>query len=548
METKYSSEQLKKLIEDALECDINDKQSVRNNISEMIEQINVYHQELYYQNAELSQTISQLEIMKEKYHALFSDAPVGYVVFDRNDNIHEANNTFCHMMHLPSKEVFHYKITNFINPFDQDKFYFMKNHVLDEDKQEIVEIQMKSRDSVYDVSVICKPFHSRMQVGSVNETTNFICCAIMDITEMKKQQKRIIDMSYHDAMTGLYNRRFFTHISKEMSSNDVLPLSIATIDLDGLKIINDTLGHEYGDQAIMAVSAILRENAQSNFMLIRMGGDEIIALCPRTSKEEATRYLNLCEKMIYAENIEGIPISISYGVATRTSQKESVASISALSEDIMYSHKIVQSPRQKTYVVRQTITRLFEKHPKIQHHCERSSVLMYHFAKYLNLDKKSVLQAEKLGYIHDIGLIAIADPLIINDDDFDDEGRQEYQRHAQIGNRIIRSLFGYEDIATAVLYHHEQWDGRGYPYGLKEEDIPLLSRMMSLVDQFDRLYNYMCRPEGQRYSIEEVLTLLKPQRGTVFEPILYDKFVEFVTHDDDTIEQKSDFNINKVFE
>lgn len=544
MENKYSSDHLKKCIEEALNCDFNDAELVKNNISEVIEQVNVYHQELHFQNAELTQTVAQLEILKEKYHTLFSDAPVGYVVFDRNDNIHEANNTFCYMMHIPTEEAHHYKITQFILPHYQDNFYFMKNRVLDEREQEILELQLSSHDKVYDVSLNCKLFYQHNLFQNIDGDSNhLICCAIMDITEMKQQQKRIIDMSFHDSMTGLYNRRYYSHIARQMDDKNCLPLSIATIDLDGLKVFNDTLGHEYGDQAILSVCDILKENAKSNYVLIRMGGDEIIALCPNTSKEEATRYLSLCEKMIYSEDVGGVSISISYGVATKVKRSENFASVAALSEDIMYNRKIHQSPKQKNSVVRKTVTRLFEKHPKIKAHSRRVSIMLQEFARFMDMSEQFIESAGKFGYIHDVGLIAIADPVIVHDDDFTEEEKQEYQRHSQIGNRIIRSLFGHEDIATAVLYHHEHWDGSGYPYNLSGKDIPLLSRMISLIDKYD-WYCYRKETLEKNSSYEAAYHILSCDRGIIFEPELFDKFMEFLkqrpvnTYEEEEIEYK----------
>lgn len=526
MEKKYSSSELKQRIDEVLNNDSGDMQLVKDNINVALEQVNIYHQELHYQNAELMRTVEQLEILKEKYQTLFSDAPIGYVVFDRNDHIHEANNTFCQMMDIPVTQAHHFKLTQFILPHFQDQFYFMKNHVLNEKKEEVLEMQMRARTRLYDVSIIAKPFIHKQTVDDEKEI-DLICCAIMDITEMKQQQKRIIDMSYHDAMTGLYNRRFYAHITKELNDKSAMPITIATIDLDGLKIINDTLGHEYGDQAILSVTNILKENAQENFILIRMGGDEIIIVCPRTEKEDVSRYLSLCEKMIYTECVEGIPLSISYGIATKTKEKETITAIAALSEDIMYSRKILQSPKQKSYIVRKTITRLFEKHPKIKAHSCRVSTMNKEFAEYLELPINMIENAEKLGYLHDIGLIAISDPLIINDDNFNDEERQEYERHAQIGNRIIRSLFGYEDIATAVLYHHEHWDGSGYPYGLRGEDIPLLSKMIALIDRYD-WHHYASGDLAHELEYAKAYELLKPFKGTTFDPALFEKFMSFL--------------------
>lgn len=529
MKNRYSQRELEANIAKVLQSDVKDSQLLKESIEEIVETVNIYHQELTYQNEELMRTNMELSSLKDKYQLLFHEAPISYVLFNGNDWIVEANQTFCRRVGVVPSLINSHKITEYILPEHQDTFYFMKNRLMQGSEKEVIELQLyTSEKEICDVNVISKPFHCRTLYGEEKKETLY-CAIIHDITQIRNQQNEILKMSYHDAMTGLYNRRFYIKRIKELEDDlSNLPVSIASIDLDGLKIINDTLGHEYGDKAIMTICDILEKNVLKEWNLIRMGGDEICLLCPKTSKEKLSSFLQKIEVIVGEHEVQGIPLSVSYGVAARTSPYETLDIVAALSEDIMYSRKVLQSPQQKNMIVSMMLEKLFTSHPKIERHSLRVQELAIGFAKYLEMDEYFIDEIARFAYLHDIGMVGIDDYVIEKQKDFSDEEIKEFYRHPQIGNRIIRSMFGYEEIATAELYHHEWWNGRGYPYGLKGEDIPYMARFITIVDSYDWHKLELGYDESEGLTMEDIEAYYTDNKATRFDPEICDQFLAFM--------------------
>lgn len=519
-----TNEELRRKIDRVVSSNFTDTELLKQNIEEIVEQVNIYHQELVYQNQELLRANMELQMLKEKYQALFSDAPAGYVIYNQYDQIIEANTTFCVRAGVSPAYITKHKVNEFIAPIYQDAFYFMKNKLFDGSKREVMEAQIVGNDRIYEVSMISKKFNQAAYGGE-----DIICSILTDITEMKHQQDEILKMSYHDAMTGLYNRRYYFQVMEELNKSNQLPISMATIDLDGLKIINDTLGHEFGDQAILTVCDILKKGADENYILIRTGGDEIVALAPSTSEEKLKRYLRSCKMEIIHHTIEGIPLSISYGVASKNNLETNMQSVAALSEDLMYSTKILQSPKQKSMIVQTMARRLFDRQHYIREHSFRVAELAAEFGRYINLPDKKVKALEQLGYIHDIGMIAIGDVPLQLEEELSEREHMDILRHPQVGNRIVRSMFGFEEVATAILYHHENWDGSGYPYGISGEHIPYLARVISIVDNYD-WYIRVKEAKGETVTLEEMQEKYLKESTQKFDPILVTMFLSFMKY------------------
>lgn len=529
MKNKYSEAELKKNIEMVLHNDVQDTKLLRESIEEIVETVNIYHQELTYQNEELMRTNMELSWLRDKYQLLFHEAPISYVLFNTKDMIVEANQTFCKRAGICASVVMRHKITEFIHPEYQDTFYFMKSRILQGSEKETVELKMVSpRIGITDATMQSKPFYQKGYLDS-EEPEQLICATISDITELRSKQDEIIKMSYHDAMTGLYNRRYYQELIKKLEHDDSkLPISIASVDLDGLKIINDTLGHEYGDKAIMTICAILSRNVLKEWSLIRMGGDEIAVICPNTSKEKLASFLRKIEEIAGKYDIQGIPVSISYGVAAKTNPYETLDVVTALSEDIMYSQKVLQSPQQKSMVVTMMLEKLFVAHPRIERHSLRVQDMAIEFAKYLEMDEYFIDEIARFAYLHDIGMVGIDDLVIEKSKDFSVEELNEFHRHPQIGNRIIRSMFGYEEIATAELYHHEWWNGKGFPYGLSGEDIPYLARFLAIVDGYDWHKLELGYAEEEALSTADLYDYYERNKGRRFDPEITEQFLQYM--------------------
>ena len=161
-----------------------------------------------------------------------------------------------------------------------------------------------------------------------------------NITERRQAEERLRYLSFHDMMTGLYNRSFF---EEELSRLDVkrqLPLSIIIGDIDGLKLVNDTLGHQEGDSLIVAAAEIMKASCRTEDLVCRWGGDEFAILLPRTDNGDAKKICDRISKACAKTGVDQLPISISLGVATKSGQDQEIEDVLRSAEDMMYWNKL----------------------------------------------------------------------------------------------------------------------------------------------------------------------------------------------------------------
>ncbi len=144
----------------------------------------------------------------------------------------------------------------------------------------------------------------------------------------------------------------------------------------------------------------------------------------------------------------------------------------------------------------------------------------------MKLEKTELNKLKLLSAICDIGKIAVSEDIILKKGWLSKEEWEEIKRHPEIGFRIARTSPELSNIANDILYHHEFWNGNGYPHKLKGEDIPLLSRIIHIVDAYQAMTNE--RPYRGAMSKEEAIEQLRSRRGSQFDPILTDKFINMV--------------------
>ena len=160
-----------------------------------------------------------------------------------------------------------------------------------------------------------------------------------DITDRKKAEEKIRYLSFHDILTGLYNRAYFEEELKRLDTERQLPLTIVMGDIDGLKTVNDTHGHFKGDLCLKRIADILKEAFRKEDIISRWGGDEFITILPRTSSADAEKIVKRIQSLCKKGSIAEIPLSISFGISTKKSPKESANSVIKKAESRMYENK-----------------------------------------------------------------------------------------------------------------------------------------------------------------------------------------------------------------
>jgi diguanylate cyclase (GGDEF)-like protein len=293
-------------------------------------------------------------------------------------------------------------------------------------------------------------------------------------------------------------------------------------DVNGLKLINDTFGHQAGDRLLTRSADLLREHFRPKDVLCRWGGDEFIILLPQTEKQTA---LGICENILSScrSDKEAIALSISLGAATKEKEHANIQSVMKEAEDRMYRTKLLESTNTRFTLVSSLQSLMDEKTEETIGHALRMQEHVLQLGKKIGLSSRDMDRLKLLSSLHDIGKIAIPDNIVMKLDTLTPEEWEIMKKHSEIGYRIALSAPELSHIAEELLHHHEWWDGSGYPSGLKADDIPLLSRIVAIADSYDVMTHG--RPYKRALTREEAAKELKDCAGTHFDPHLIDVFL-----------------------
>lgn len=350
-----------------------------------------------------------------------------------------------------------------------------------------------------------------------------------DITERKKREERIKYLSYHDTLTGLYNRRYFVENRSKIDNADNLPLSIIFADINGLKMTNDIFGHAAGDSLIKKSSGIIKQSCRESDIVARVGGDEFIILLPKTEHAEVQKILARIRSSFSEEKVEAIKCSISIGADTKTSINQSIEEVIANAENVMYKDKTINRKAVNAGIIDTIIQTLHSRSPGEKQHSEDVSELCGAIGTALNLTDTEINKLKRAGYLHDIGKIVLDNETLI-EGAFEEDDIEKMRQHSIVGYRLLNIFDDTVDLAEYVYNHHERWDGKGYPGGIKGKEIPLISRIISVAETYERVLRREATKNPK--SKEKAIQVIKDGSGKQFDPMIAKLFVRMMESSD----------------
>jgi len=347
-----------------------------------------------------------------------------------------------------------------------------------------------------------------------------------DYSAKKQKLEQINYLSYHDQLTGLFNRKFYEEELMRLDIERNLPLSIIMGDINGLKLINDSFGHSMGDELLIKASQMIKMGCRGDEIIARLGSDEFIVLLPKTDSAEAEKIINRIKSVIACDKLGDIDISISFGFSTKREKKENMEEIFKKAEDHMYQEKLFESPNVKDRTINAILEKLHEKNVAEMKHAEKVSQLSESIGREIGLNEEKIEILKKLGLLHDIGEIALEKDIFEKEGELTENERKEINRHPEIGYRILSTIKDMTELAEYVLYHHEQWNGKGYPKGLKAEEIPIEARIVAIADAYEAMTSD--RSYRVALPIRVVIDELEKNAGVQFDPELVFIFIKKV--------------------
>lgn len=346
---------------------------------------------------------------------------------------------------------------------------------------------------------------------------------IFDVSDREKLREEILYLSYNDALTGIYNRRFMEEEIKRLDFAEQLPIAVIMGDVNGLKLANDVFGHEQGDKLLKKIADILKNNCREMDIVARWGGDEFLMLLPRTTLEIAERTIENIEKCCIKKSKGTLQLSIGLGCAVK-SKNENIRSVIQEAEERMYHQKLLMGKTFTNSMIDIIFRTLNEKKLETKEHSDRVKSYCKVVGNSLKLSEKEIQELSLLAEIHDIGMVGIKQSLLEKADPLLPEEWEEITRHPEIGYRIAQCTPRFAVVAEYILAHHEHWNGNGYPRGLKEENIPFLGRIFAVIDAYDAMIND--RVYRKAMSKSEALKELKKNAGRQFDPNIVDAFIK----------------------
>lgn len=378
--------------------------------------------------------------------------------------------------------------------------------------------------------------------------------ALMSVGYLRNKMMAI--RANRDELTGLYNHGYLQEYLKnqmQVAERYGRPLSVIMLDLDHFKFINDAHGHSVGDVALKTVAQKLSETVRATDILARYGGEEFVVVCPETDLTQAVAAAERLRKAIEDTPVQFkknkakdssttayLNITISAGVAcypadgnsspelleaADTALKEAKRTrntVVSYSEIAHHMHTTVPNTIEaflrdsSISTIRPLIAAIEKRDPHTVRHGEKTAEYAVAIAREMGFSTYDIALICKASLLHDVGMISVPDHILMKPDSLTEDEMEIIKQHPKVGAEILSQSPQLAQIANIVLYHHERWDGQGYPNGLEGEEIPIMARVVNVAGSIDS----MTSPRSYRtpLSLPEARDELRAQAGKQFDP------------------------------
>ncbi|PUU94196.1 HD domain-containing phosphohydrolase [Halanaerobium sp.] len=464
--------------------------------------------------------------LRQYYAELIENLPVGVMIEDQNGRILKVNKTMEKISGYAREELIKRTVFETVVPDNQEQV--ARKNIEKILNGELMIHELPSASGSGEERFI------RLQERKITLPNNEVGIISIqsDITDKIKSEEKIKYASYHDSLTDLYNRSYLENKIQNLNQENRFPVALIMADLNGLKLVNDTYGHNEGDKLLKKMAAILKDSCRDSDLIARWGGDEFVILLPEIDSEAVKKIIERINKKIadtFLEFEDGsrLPLSAALGFGVKKHYFEDVFEILDEAESKMYKNKLTESRSIKSNILNTLLKTLSEKSQETSSHSERMAELAVKLAEKIGLSQAEINKLTLIAKLHDIGKTVIPEKILNKEDKLTEAEWKEIQTHPAVGHRVLNATEEFSHISEEVLSHHERWDGSGYPRGLKEEEIPLLARIIAIVDAYDVMTEEQVYKEA--ISKAEALKEIEAEAGSQFDPKLAQDFIELMT-------------------
>jgi diguanylate cyclase (GGDEF)-like protein len=363
--------------------------------------------------------------------------------------------------------------------------------------------------------------------GNVGEKVyqcQFIC--------LKDQKERIVGhlmlmksvKMERDMLTQLYSQRSFLDRVETAAIQQKYPIAVVVCNVNGIGVINDIYGWKKGNEMLRCVADLLRDNLPPNSIIGRLNDSDMAAGIVGVEQEYVRRLFEQIRRQYRkSDNIE-INVDFEYGIAVLHDDSRSVEEALKEASDSMRTKKLMNGNSRKSSQLDSLKQTLTESDYETEEHVERTKAMAERLGRALELSDAELGKLTLLAVLHDIGKIAIPHAILSKPGKLTEEEWQIMRTHTEKGYRIASASKELQPIADYILHHHERWDGKGYPSGLAGEEIPLLSRIITVVDSHDVMVHD--RPYHHAMSQADAEKELLRCAGSQFDPHIVAVFLQ----------------------
>lgn len=480
---------------------------------------------VYSAMCKVEQTVQKAQKNESLLRTLF-DSITDLIFYKNKDSVYQGgNNAFLEYVGIKAEDLAGKNDYDFFTPELADEYVKVDRKVILSRKPQIFEqifVRFDGTEGIFET--LKTPYYD--EKGEIIGLMGIR----RDVTERIQRENEIVYLNHHDVLTGLYNRAYIQQALEFLDQENNLPISVIEGDINGLKLINDSFGHDEGDRLIVAIAQILKNSTRDSDVVGRVGGDEFSIILPNTDSLGASRIIQSirlnCEAHSKAFDNDIHFTSISLGQATKIESGIPLSDYINVAEKYMYQQKMLDYKSVHSSLLISIKNTMYEKSHETEQHAERLAQQSVQLGQLMDMSEDALVALQLFATVHDIGKISIDKNILTKKEPLTDDEWLEIRKHPETGYRIANSSPGLIHIAEFILCHHEWWDGTGYPRGLSGDQIPLSSRILSVVDAYDAMTHD--RSYRKARSPEEAMEELKMFSGTQFDPELVELFVRHV--------------------